>query len=88
MPRVCQFTGKKTQFGQKLARRGLSKASGGVGIKTTGVTRRKFKPNIQKVRAWVDGRSVRVKLCTRALKSGVVTKPPLYPKNKPAPAGL
>jgi large subunit ribosomal protein L28 len=88
MSRVCEYCGKKTQFGQQLARRGLAKAKGGVGIKTTGVTKRTFQANIQKVRAVVNGRTVRVKLCTKCMKSGMVQKPRLTPKNKPAPAIL
>ena len=85
MSRVCEYCGKKTRFGQQLARRGLAKAKGGVGIKTTGVTKRSFKPNLQRVRALIDGRSTRVKICTRCMKSGNLKKPRLSPKNKPAP---
>ena len=52
----------------------VAKKDGGVGLKTTGHTLRKFKPNIQKVRAVVDGVAKRVRLCTRCLKSGAITK--------------
>ena len=75
MSRVCQFCGKKTQFGKSIARRGLAKAKGGVGIKTTGITRRTFKPNIQRVRAKMGTRVVRVKICTDCLKLGKIEKP-------------
>jgi len=74
MARVCTFCGKRTESGGQIARRGLAKKDGGVGLKTTGHSLRKFKPNIQKVRAVVDGVSVRVRLCTRCLKSGAVQK--------------
>lgn len=84
MSRVCDYCGKKTQFGQQIARRGLAKAKGGVGIKTTGVTKRTYKANIQRVRAVVGGRTTRVKVCTRCLKSGVIRKPRLTAKNRPA----
>jgi large subunit ribosomal protein L28 len=84
MSRVCEYCGKKTRFGQQLARRGLAKAKGGVGIKTTGVTKRSFAPNIQRVRAIVGGRTTRVKVCTKCLKSGAVAKPRLGNKTKPA----
>ncbi len=80
MSRVCEICGKKTQFGNKLSRRGLAKAKGGVGIKTTGITRRKFKPNIQKVRAQIRGSVIRVKICTDCLKAGFVQKPVPRPK--------
>ena len=74
MPRVCYFTGKKTSFGKKVTHRGKAKYLGGVGTKITGISPRKFKPNIQKVRAVVDGVAKRVRLCTRCLKSGAIQK--------------
>ena len=74
MSRVCEICGKSTQVGRTIARRGRAKRLGGVGIKTTGVTKRKFKPNIQKVRALVDGRPSRMKVCTKCIKSGRVVK--------------
>jgi large subunit ribosomal protein L28 len=76
MPRVCYFTGKKTSFGNQITHRGKAKYLGGVGTKITGITARKFKPNIQKVRALVDGRVVRIKVSVKALRNGLVTKPP------------
>lgn len=75
MPRVCYFTGKKTTFGNQKTHRGKAKYLGGVGTKTTGVTHRKFKANIQKVRAVINGRVVRLKVSTKALRMGLVTKP-------------
>jgi large subunit ribosomal protein L28 len=75
MPRVCQFTGKKTTFGNQVTHRGKAKYLGGVGTKVTGITARKFKPNIQKVRAIIDGRIVRVKVSTKAMRNGVIVKP-------------
>lgn len=75
MSRVCQFCGKKTQFGRSISRRGLPKAKGGVGLKTTGITRRTFKPNIQRVRAKMGGRVLRVKICASCLKLGRINKP-------------
>jgi len=75
MPRVCTFTGKKTSFGNQKTERGKAKYLGGVGKKTTGITPRKFKPNIQKVRALVDGQVVRIKVSAKALRMGLVQKP-------------
>jgi large subunit ribosomal protein L28 len=75
MPRVCYFTGKKTTFGNQKTHRGKAKYLGGVGTKTTGVTKRKFKANIQKVRALVNGRVVRLKVSAKALRMGLVVKP-------------
>jgi len=76
MSRVCQFTGKKTRVGRSYARRGKAKYLGGVGRKVTGKTKRTFKPNIQKVRALVDGKVVRVRISAKAIRDGMLVKPP------------
>ena len=44
-------------------------------MKTTGVSNRKFKPNVQTVRAVVDGRVCRVKISAKAIKMGFLVKP-------------
>ncbi|KKL44967.1 hypothetical protein LCGC14_2360390 [marine sediment metagenome] len=84
MPRKCAFTGKRTRAGQQYTHRGRAKRLGGVGIKITGKTKRTFKPNIQRVRAVVDGKVVRINVCTRAIRDGLVIKPPK--RNWPPPA--
>jgi len=76
MPRVCQLTGKKTRSGRKITRRGKPKYLGGVGVKTTGRTKRKFKANLHKVRALVDGQAVRLRVSAKAIRNGLVVKPP------------
>ena len=76
MPRVCEFTGKRTTTGNTYTIRGKAKYLGGVGTKVTGKTKRKFKPNIQKVTCVMPDGSVRkVKASTKAIKSGLVVKP-------------
>jgi len=75
MGRECYFTGKKTRAGKQYARRGKAKYLGGVGVKTTGITKRKFKPNIQKVRAVVDGKIVRLHVSAKAIRMGLIEKP-------------
>lgn len=75
MPRVCAFTGRKTRMGNQVTTRGKAKYLGGVGTKTTGITARKFRPNIQRVRALINGKIVRIKVSTKAIKSGLVVKP-------------
>jgi len=75
MSRVCFFTGKRTKAGQTISRRGKAKKHGGVGKKVTGITKRKFKPNIQKVRAVVDGSVCRIKVSAKAIRMGLVVKP-------------
>ena len=75
MSRVCHFTGRKTSAGNTISRRGKAKHLGGVGKKITGVTKRKFKPNIQKVKAIIDGSVCRIRVAAKAIKMGLVVKP-------------
>ena len=79
MSRVCQVTGKGTRSGRHIARKGLAKSQGGVGLNTTGVTKRTFKVNVQTKRIWVPEMQeyVRVKLSARALRT--ITKKGAYP---------
>jgi large subunit ribosomal protein L28 len=76
MSRTCDICAKTVSFGNQLARRGLAKAVGGVGIKTTGITRRKYKPNTQKIRVMgKDGQINRLKVCTKCIRAGKIRKP-------------
>lgn len=76
MPRVCDVTGKRTRFGNKVTRRGKAKAEGGVGKKTTGITRRTFRPNLQKIRVVLpNGGICRLRVAASVIKSGRVTIP-------------
>ena len=76
MARECFFLGKKTRSGNRYARRGKAKYLGGVGRKVTGKTKRRFRPNIQRVRAVVDGKVCRIKVSVKAMRMGLVQKPP------------
>jgi large subunit ribosomal protein L28 len=75
MPRECSVCGKRVTVGYQYTYRGLAKSKGGVGRKVTGKTKRKFRPNLQKVRAASGGTVKRVRVCTRCLRSGAVRKP-------------
>jgi len=80
MPYECHYTGKKTTFGNKKSYGGAKISKGGFGLKTTGVTRRSFKPNLQKVNAVItqeNGKqsTKRVYASAQAIKSGMVVKP-------------
>jgi len=77
MARVCEFCQRHTRTGGSIVRRGLAKKKGGVGLKTTGHCKRKFKPNLQSVRAQIDGEVRRVRICTHCLKGGRIRKPTL-----------
>lgn len=75
MPRVCHFTGSRTSVGNKIRYRGRPKYLGGIGLKVTSCSKRRFRPNLQTVTAMVDGRTRRIKASTRAIKQGLVVKP-------------
>jgi len=59
--RVCSICGRKPSFGNN---RSYSMVA----------TKRRFDPNLQRVRVLVDGVARRAYVCTRCLKSGKVTK--------------
>jgi len=75
MPRECEICKKRVEVGYQYTYRGLAKYKGGVGRKVTGKTKRKFRPNLQRVRAVVDGAIRRLRVCTRCIKSGKAKKP-------------
>ncbi len=74
MARVCEICGKRAVAGNSIARRGMAKRKGGAGQKITGVTKRRFKPNFQKVTAIVNGAKKKILVCTKCLKAGKVVK--------------
>ena len=57
-----------------MTRRGVAKKAGGVGIRIVRRNRRRFLPNLQKIRAKFEGVVQSIRICTRCLKSGKVTK--------------
>jgi large subunit ribosomal protein L28 len=74
MARSCEICGKGPRLGNQVTIRGKAKYLGGVGTKITGITRRQFKPNLQRVRATVKGQNKSLLVCTQCLRSGAVTK--------------
>lgn len=74
MPHECVYTGRRTKIGRQCTYRGKAKYLGGVGIKITGRSARKFKPNLQKVRVLIDGKPQRVWASAKAIRSGLVVK--------------
>jgi len=76
MSRVCDICGKKPGGGNAVETRGKAKYLGGVGTKITGITPRRFRPNLQRVRiATANGTHKRIRVCTQCLRSGAVVKP-------------
>ncbi len=61
MARVCVSCGKRPAFGQSRSHSMVA-------------TKRRFNPNVQKVRINVGGAPQRAYVCTRCLKAGKVTK--------------
>jgi len=64
MSMVCELCGKGPMSGNHVSH-------------AHNLTRRRWKPNIQKVRAVVNGTVRRMRICTKCLKSGKVQKPAL-----------
>ena len=77
MSAVCCVCGKKTKIGGSIVYSGLSKKTGGIGLNRRASNKRAFKPNLQKIRVFMDGEVKRVKVCTVCIKSNKVTKPPV-----------
>lgn len=75
MSKKCAITGRELSFGNQKTYRGKAKYLGGVGKKITGTSRRKFKPNLQRVKMVVDGVVKRVWVSAAAIRSGAVVKP-------------
>lgn len=75
MAQACEVCGKGPAMGNSVSHRGKAKYLGGVGTKVTGITRRKFRPNLQKVHVTTaNGTSKSMRVCAQCLRSGAVTK--------------
>jgi large subunit ribosomal protein L28 len=75
MAKQCDVCGKKAQLGNQVTIRGKQKYLGGVGTKVTGISRRKFKPNLQRVNVTTArGTNKAVNVCVQCLRSGAVIK--------------
>ncbi|KAB2648485.1 MAG: 50S ribosomal protein L28 [Verrucomicrobiota bacterium] len=75
MARVCAITGRRPVKGNIINRKGQTKKSGGIGTHVTSITRRKFRPNLQKVKVRLaNGGTKRIWVSVKALKAGLVQK--------------
>ena len=61
MAQVCEFCGKKPATGKNVSH-------------AHNKTLRRFNPNLQRVRARVEGAVRRIRVCTRCIRSGKVEK--------------
>jgi large subunit ribosomal protein L28 len=71
----CAICGKKPVLGNQIARRGKAKYLGGVGRKITGISRRTFKPNLQRIQVEINGETKRARVCVQCIRSGRVKRP-------------
>lgn len=71
MPRKCQVTGKIPMKGRSYALRGVAKKKKGIGLKVTGIKKRRFVPNITKKRFWYadENRFVTLRLTTSGMRT-------------------
>ena len=61
MSKICVICGKKPAFGNNRSHSMVA-------------TKRRFDPNLQRVRVLLRGKATRAYVCTRCLKSGRVAK--------------
>ena len=73
--KICYVCGKRPMSGNSIARRGMAKKEGGVGKKITAITRRRFFPNLQRLRAVIgNGTTRRILVCSGCIKAGKIRK--------------
>jgi large subunit ribosomal protein L28 len=75
MARICELTGKGPIKGSHIWRSGKAKKKGGIGTHVTAITKRRFFPNLQRVKAVVDGEVRYIRVTASAIKKGLVQKP-------------
>ncbi|MFO0928351.1 MAG: 50S ribosomal protein L28 [Gemmataceae bacterium] len=66
----CDVCGKKPVGGNQYSRRGKAKYLGGVGRKVTGISKRRFKPNLQSLQCQVGGSVERLRVCVECIRGG------------------
>jgi large subunit ribosomal protein L28 len=77
MARYCEITGKGPIKGSHIWRSGKAKKKGGIGTHVTAITKRRFLPNLQKVKVQLPNGEVRyMRVAASALKKGLVVKAP------------
>jgi large subunit ribosomal protein L28 len=71
MSKKCQVTGRRPVSGNSYAIRGIAKKKKGIGLKTTGITRRRFQPNLVTKRFWFneENRFVTIRLSIAAMRT-------------------
>jgi large subunit ribosomal protein L28 len=87
MARICELTGKGPRKGSIIWRSGKPKKQGGIGTHITAITKRRFFPNLQRVKAVLPSGEVRyMRVAASAIKKGLVLKAPKRTWKKPEAA--
>ncbi|MBL69830.1 MAG: 50S ribosomal protein L28 [Verrucomicrobiales bacterium] len=77
MARICKLTGKRPVTGGSITRSGKAKKEGGIGRHVKKVVKRKFYPNLQRVKIIDENGTVKyVRVAASAIKKGLITKAP------------
>jgi large subunit ribosomal protein L28 len=72
--KVCEICGKGPVAGNTITHRGRPKKKGGIGLHITGVSKRRFLPNLQRIRVRENGGVVRRKVCAACIRHGKIEK--------------
>jgi large subunit ribosomal protein L28 len=86
MSRICELTGVGSIKGSHIWRSGKAKKKGGIGTHITAITKRRFQPNLQRVKALINGEVRYIRVTAKAIKGGLVTKAPKRRWSKDQPA--
>jgi large subunit ribosomal protein L28 len=86
MAKICELTGTGPIKGSHIWRSGKAKKKGGIGTHITAITKRRFFPNLQRVKAVVNGEVRYIRVTASALKKGLVVKAPRRTWKKPEAA--
>ena len=70
MLKKCFLCGKGELTGKLVTRKGQYKSKGGTGSKISRWSKRKFLPNIHRMRILVNGHPTRVYVCAKCIKKG------------------
>jgi len=76
MSRFCELTGKGPIKGSHIWRSGKAKKKGGIGTHITATTKRRFLPNLQRVKVLVNGEVRYMRVAAKAIKKGLIVKAP------------
>ena len=75
MAQRCDICGKGPMAGRTYTRKGKAKKKGGIGRHVARKNKRRFMPNLQSVRAVIQGAVTRILVCPKCIKKGCVTRP-------------